>query len=312
MRWLVSHLAPLLLEAPPRVARTVERLEEVGELIKDALDHQAVDAIEGWDAALSNEVVHTAELVISEFVTNAVRHSENGPVSLSVRLGEQSLRIEVCDDCTELPRPGFPDPCSESGRGLFLVAALADRYGVEPTAIGKCCWAEITLPTTTNQPIVSPSPHSGAPFAGRTARPGRAAGGAATRGPCPPVGRRQEPAARLAPDLPRGRTATTALPAAVVPRTTGVWSGPEPGAPRGAGGVFGPRSLPVAAGGAAGTCTVIVRPVGPPGGNARPAGVSGGWKALVVNRLRATSVLVVRNGGTPAARVPLVLRRHPP
>ncbi|MEV5087960.1 ATP-binding protein [Streptomyces griseoincarnatus] len=73
--------------------------------------------------------------MISEFLTNAVRHAEAGPVSLSVRLDEQSLRIEVCDDCPELPRPGLPDPCSESGRGLFLVAALTDRYGVEPTAV---------------------------------------------------------------------------------------------------------------------------------------------------------------------------------
>ncbi|MBQ0882022.1 ATP-binding protein [Streptomyces rochei] len=121
-----------------------------------AARHRAVDAIEGWDAALSNEVVHTAELVISEFITNAVRHAAAGPVSLSVRLDEQSLRIEVCDDCPELPRPGLPDPCSESGRGLFLVAALADRYGVEPTVVGKCCWAEIALPANTDQPIVSP------------------------------------------------------------------------------------------------------------------------------------------------------------
>ncbi|MFZ4155569.1 ATP-binding protein [Streptomyces pseudogriseolus] len=121
-----------------------------------AARHRAVDAIEGWDAALGNEVLYTAELVISEFVTNAVRHAEAGPVSLSVRLDERSLRIEVCDDCSELPRPGFPDPRSESGRGLFLVAALADRYGVEPTAVGKCCWAEIALPTITDQPIMSP------------------------------------------------------------------------------------------------------------------------------------------------------------
>ncbi|MFI9286514.1 ATP-binding protein [Streptomyces werraensis] len=121
-----------------------------------AARHRAVDAIKGWDAALSTEVVHAAELVISELVTNAVRHSTAGPVCLSVRPDGQSLRIEVCDDCTELPRPGLPDPCSESGRGLFLVTALADRYGVEPTAVGKCSWAEIALPTRPDGPIVSP------------------------------------------------------------------------------------------------------------------------------------------------------------
>ncbi|WP_327324234.1 ATP-binding protein [Streptomyces sp. NBC_01210] len=73
-----------------------------------------------------------------------------------VRFGEQALRIEVCDDCPELARPGLPDPYSESGRGLFLVAVLADRYGVEPTAVGKCCWAEIALPASPDQQIVFP------------------------------------------------------------------------------------------------------------------------------------------------------------
>ncbi|MFD0315613.1 ATP-binding protein [Streptomyces flavalbus] len=43
---------------------------------------------------------------------------------------EHALRIEVYDTC--------PEPYSESGRGLFLVAALADRYGADATAIGKC------------------------------------------------------------------------------------------------------------------------------------------------------------------------------
>ncbi|WP_055627221.1 ATP-binding protein [Streptomyces hirsutus] len=118
-----------------------------------AARHQAVDEIEGWNAGLSNEVVHTAELVISEFVTNAVQHAAVDPVSLCVRLDEGALRIEVCDACPELPQPGLPDPYSESGRGLFLVAVLTDRYGAEPTAVGKRCWAEIDLPTSPDQEI---------------------------------------------------------------------------------------------------------------------------------------------------------------
>ncbi|MFF0115982.1 ATP-binding protein [Streptomyces prasinus] len=118
-----------------------------------AARHQAVDAIEGWDAGLSTGVVHTAELVISEFVTNAVQHAAADPVSLCVRLDEGALRIEVCDACPDLPQPGLPDPYSESGRGLFLVVVLTDRYGVEPTAIGKRCWAEIDLPTNPDQEI---------------------------------------------------------------------------------------------------------------------------------------------------------------
>ncbi|MFI2436873.1 ATP-binding protein [Streptomyces sp. NPDC018693] len=109
--------------------------------------HQAAGAIQGWQADLDDEAVHTAELVISELVTNAVRYADCGEVSLEVRLIKAVLRVEVCDSSPVLPRPDFPDEHSENGRGLFLVAALTDRYGAEPTPTGKRCWAEIALST---------------------------------------------------------------------------------------------------------------------------------------------------------------------
>ncbi|MET8768356.1 ATP-binding protein [Streptomyces sp. NPDC004658] len=118
-----------------------------------ALRHQAVDAIAGWDAGLGTEVMHTAELVISELVTNAVQYTDTGSVSLTVCLDEDVLRIEVCDASPVLPQPGLPDADSEGGRGLFLVAALADRYGAEPAEGGKRCRAEIDLTTRPNQEI---------------------------------------------------------------------------------------------------------------------------------------------------------------
>lgn len=108
--------------------------------------HQAVEAIQGWEVDLDDEVVHTAELVISELVTNAVRYAGRGQVSLEVQLLAAVLRVEVLDSSPVLPRPGLPDEHSENGRGLFLVAALADRYAAEPTPTGKRCWAEIALP----------------------------------------------------------------------------------------------------------------------------------------------------------------------
>lgn len=110
-----------------------------------AVRHQAVEAIAGWDMELDDDVVHTAELVISELVTNSVRHTATGQVSMDVRIVEAVLRIEVCDSSPVLPEPGLPDEHSENGRGLFLVAALAERYGAEPTPTGKRCWAEIAL-----------------------------------------------------------------------------------------------------------------------------------------------------------------------
>ncbi|SMF18358.1 ATP-binding protein [Streptomyces sp. Amel2xC10] len=76
-----------------------------------------------------------------------------GHVSLQVRLIGAVLCVEVCDSSPVLPRPGLPDAYSESGRGLFLVAALTDRYGADPTPTGKRCWAEIALSTGTDQEI---------------------------------------------------------------------------------------------------------------------------------------------------------------
>jgi len=68
-----------------------------------------------------------------------------------VRLFEAVLRIEVCDISPVLPQLGLPDEQSENGRGLFLVAALADRYGAEPTPTGKRCGADIAQPTSPDQ-----------------------------------------------------------------------------------------------------------------------------------------------------------------
>ncbi|WP_019075693.1 ATP-binding protein [Streptomyces hokutonensis] len=113
--------------------------------------HQAMNAITGWEAELDDELMHTVELLISELVTNAVRHAGPGQISMTVRLVEAVLRVEVSDSSPALPQLGFPDECSENGRGLFLVAALADRYGAEPTPTGKRCWAEIDLSSGSNQ-----------------------------------------------------------------------------------------------------------------------------------------------------------------
>ncbi|EKX64308.1 ATP-binding protein [Streptomyces ipomoeae] len=115
--------------------------------------HQAVDAIAGWDTELDAEVVHTAELLVSELVTNAVQYAGTGSVSLTVCLDEAVLRVEVCDASPVLPQPALPAANSEGGRGLFLVAALADRYQAEPTKNGKRCWAEIDLINKPSQEI---------------------------------------------------------------------------------------------------------------------------------------------------------------
>ncbi|XEC32282.1 ATP-binding protein [Streptomyces fradiae] len=104
------------------------------------------EAITAWPAVpTASEAVHTAELVVSELVTNAVRYAGHQPISVVAQLSDAVLRVEVSDVSRTLPKPALPSEDSEGGRGLFLVGVLADRFGTTPTDSGKCCWAEIDL-----------------------------------------------------------------------------------------------------------------------------------------------------------------------
>ncbi|WP_073756773.1 ATP-binding protein [Streptomyces sp. CB03234] len=105
---------------------------------------QIAGEIRSWDTDIDSDALHSAELVTGELIANAVQHAGHGPVSVTAQLNGTALRIEVCDSSGELPSPGLPGMHDECGRGLFIVAALADRFGVEPTPSGKCSWAEIS------------------------------------------------------------------------------------------------------------------------------------------------------------------------
>ena len=87
-------------------------------------------------------------LVVSELVTNSVRH---GPprehIELLARRSEQTLEVEVCD-----PGPGFELPASVErprtleggGLGLVIVDALADEWGMRRDG-DACVWARFEL-----------------------------------------------------------------------------------------------------------------------------------------------------------------------
>ncbi|GAB7033441.1 ATP-binding protein [Streptomyces sp. NPDC021749] len=122
-----------------------------------------VSELEGWGVGLAADVLDTAQLLVSELITNAVQHVGVGPVSVTARLASSALRIEVDDTSAVLPQPVVLDEEAEGGRGLVLVAALADRHGAEPTPAGKRCWAEISLRQARSPCPATPPPLPAAP-----------------------------------------------------------------------------------------------------------------------------------------------------
>src|SRR5215831_17938409 len=90
------------------------------------------------------DLVPTAELLVSELITNAVRYAQ-GKIGLRLVL-EKALVCEVLDDSAALPRLRHPDDHDERGRGLQVVSQVAQRWGARRAASGKVVWCELPLP----------------------------------------------------------------------------------------------------------------------------------------------------------------------
>jgi two-component sensor histidine kinase len=93
------------------------------------------------------QLEETAALLVSELVTNSVRHAHTRGSELALRLEITwtSLRIEVHDGDPRWPQPCAPAEFDESGFGFVLVDALANNWGVSDTAAGKAVWAELDI-----------------------------------------------------------------------------------------------------------------------------------------------------------------------
>jgi len=98
-------------------------------------------ALTAWQLTHVDEV---AALLVSELVTNAVRHAEGiNVVTVNLHAGRTWLRIEVQDADRHWPQPRIPGRHDESGFGFVLVDALASNWGVRETEAGKAVWAEL-------------------------------------------------------------------------------------------------------------------------------------------------------------------------
>ncbi len=85
------------------------------------------------------------ELIASELVTNAIRHTNGSAVTLRLLVEPGQVRVEVLDlGRVSWVRPATPADDDECGRGLLIVDALADRAGHDPVPLGRLSWAEVS------------------------------------------------------------------------------------------------------------------------------------------------------------------------
>nr|WP_055503370.1 SpoIIE family protein phosphatase [Nonomuraea pusilla] len=101
---------------------------------------QVARALAEWGL---EELGFSAQLIFSELVTNAIRYGAE-PIQARLIL-DRTLICEVWDAGETSPRPRRAAVTDEGGRGLFLVARLAERWGTRFTRRGKAVWAELSL-----------------------------------------------------------------------------------------------------------------------------------------------------------------------
>ncbi|NEW77379.1 SpoIIE family protein phosphatase [Streptomyces rapamycinicus] len=96
------------------------------------------------------ELAFTTELLVSELVTNAIRYGAE-PIHLRL-IRSEALVCEVFDSSSTSPRLRHARTTDEGGRGLFLVAQVARRWGTRYTSTGKIIWAEQAVPSSPGHP----------------------------------------------------------------------------------------------------------------------------------------------------------------
>jgi anti-sigma regulatory factor (Ser/Thr protein kinase) len=119
-------------------------LELPRELDSAAAARHAVDQL---GDRLPEEQLGDVRLLVSELVTNSLRHAElddDDRIRLAVNVDDARVRVEVSD-----PGPGFApvgpsdDPETAEGWGLYLVATLSDRWGVDAGEDTTIVWFEL-------------------------------------------------------------------------------------------------------------------------------------------------------------------------
>ena len=100
---------------------------------------------------LSEDVYYTVQLLVTELITNSLRHAEFGnqdAIDIQIDMDEERTLVSVCDPGGgDEPKLLEQDLESTGGRGLFLVDAMADRWGIK-TNHRTCVWFELKKPAS--------------------------------------------------------------------------------------------------------------------------------------------------------------------
>ena len=103
-------------------------------------------ALLAGNGALPSSVRDDVLLLVTELVTNAVRHANAGPdavVRVELRRGSDLVRVAVSDEGAGFAAEAPYEREAADGWGLALVDRIADRWAITPTASGTCAWFEM-------------------------------------------------------------------------------------------------------------------------------------------------------------------------
>jgi anti-sigma regulatory factor (Ser/Thr protein kinase) len=123
--------------------RTVRRTFPLDPTSASAARRFVSDVLTQWRL---EQLIHQATLMTSELVTNSVLHT-SGELKLALFADGERLHVEVVDHSERLPALQNPDADAPGGRGLLIIEALAENWGVDARAVGKAVWFDVLIPS---------------------------------------------------------------------------------------------------------------------------------------------------------------------
>jgi anti-sigma regulatory factor (Ser/Thr protein kinase) len=127
--------------ADNRTAPDLVRLQLAGDSDAPAIARRELESLR---ERLAERDLETVRLLVTELVTNSVRHARAARVDLLLRLLETHVRVEVSEPGNGFERRPRRNG-QEGGWGLLLVDALADRWGVSSSNGSTSVWLELSL-----------------------------------------------------------------------------------------------------------------------------------------------------------------------